>query len=122
MDGADKIDLDGFYRAAGGDSVDVLARLRSPERVVKFARLFFSDPTFAALEEAMAKGDVETAFRASHTLKGTARDVGFSAVADTCSDVCEALRAGDTAAACDLMPAARDAYARAMAAIRDWLG
>lgn len=57
---ADKIDLDGFYRTAGGDSADVLARLRSPERVVKFARLFSADPTFATLEEAMAQGDVET--------------------------------------------------------------
>ncbi|WP_251159059.1 Hpt domain-containing protein [Caniella muris] len=122
MGGNEAVDLEGFFEAAGGDCADVLARLRSPERVARFVRLFGADPTFSTLEEAMAEGDVETAFRASHTLKGTARDVGLTAVADTSGAVCEALRAGDVDAAARLMPAARDAYGRAMAAIRDRLG
>ena len=122
MEVNEAVDLGAFYDAAGGDCADVLARLRSPERVVRFVRMFAADPTFSALEGAMGEGDVETAFRASHTLKGTARDVGLTGLADASSEVCEALRAGDVDAAASLMPAARRAYDRAMEAIGERLG
>lgn len=116
------VDLEAFFDAAGGDCADVLARLRSPERVVRFVRMFAADPTFGVLEGAMGSGDLETAFRASHTLKGTARDVGLTGLADASSEVCEALRAGDLDAAATLMPAARRAYGRATGAIGEHLG
>lgn len=104
--------LEAFYADAGGDFGAVLTRLRDPKRVERFVRLFGSDDTYRNLVAAVAAGDVETAFRASHTLKGTTRDVGLTELSTTASEVCEALRGGDLAAGAALMPPVEEAYAR----------
>ena len=57
------------YEAMGGDYEDVLKRLMSEARVQKFALMFKKDPSMSQLTQAMDAGDVETAFRAAHTLK-----------------------------------------------------
>ena len=113
--------LEQFYEAAHGDYDDVLARLRSPERITRFLHMFAKDPSYASLEDALAAGDEEAAFRASHTLKGTAGDMGLTQLASTSSAVCEALRAHQLAAAEKLMPSARDAYQLFTAAYQQYL-
>ncbi len=85
--------LEEFYGAIGGDLDDVRSRLLTDERVEKFVRAFACDPTFAALEEAYAAGDAESAFRAAHTLKGIGRDLGFTALQASARDLADALRA-----------------------------
>lgn len=58
------------YEAMGGDYEDVLKRLMNEARIQKFALMFKKDPSMSQLTQAMDAGDVETAFRAAHTLKG----------------------------------------------------
>ena len=42
----------------------------------------------------MAASDRDTAFRASHTLKGLCLNLGFTPLAKVSSELCEALRPG----------------------------
>mgnify|MGYP000290853416 FL=1 len=47
------------------------------------------------LTQAMDAGDVETAFRAAHTLKGICANLGFKSLFEVSYEITEALRAGD---------------------------
>lgn len=107
-------DLRAFYDHAGGDYDGVVGRLRSEDRVLKFVGLFASDTSYDSLVASMDRGDdVDGAFRAAHSLKGTARTVGLSAIGDRADEVCEALRdKPDVSEAVPLMPALTEAYER----------
>lgn len=109
-------DLRAFYTEADGDLDEVLARLRSEERVAKFVRLFLADDNHERLMGALATGDVDAAFRATHTLKDIAGDMGFGALAATASEACEAFRAGDFARGAELSQPVDAAYMRVVEA------
>lgn len=104
--------LEAFYEAAGGSYEEVLGRLRSSDRILRFLQLFAKDPSFATLEQAMAAQDEEGAFRASHTLKGSASNMGLTQLAHSASDLCEALRAHQWDEACTLLPPTQKDYRR----------
>ena len=88
------MDLRECYASLGGDYDAVMGRLRSEERVIKFLGLFGADENFQLLTQAMGTQDWTTAFRAAHSLKGVALNLAFSALAQSSSDLTEALRAG----------------------------
>ena len=75
--------LNEFYTTVGGNYEDVIARLHSEAFTEKFLRMIPQDNSLPLLKEAAAAGDVPTAFRAVHTLKGIALNL-------------EALRSRDT--------------------------
>ena len=81
------------YQAMGADYEDVAQRLPSEAMVKKFAMKFSEDESFAQLTEALKSGDVETAFRAVHTMKGLCLTLGFSQLAAPSSELTELLRA-----------------------------
>lgn len=83
------------YALIGADFEDVMSRLLTEQRVSKFAVRFLDETTHKQMVESFAAGDIETAFRASHTLKGTAANLGFRELFETASDVCEDLRHGN---------------------------
>lgn len=115
-------DLEGFYAAARGDYEGVLARFRSPERVEKFVRFFSMDQSYQTLVAAMEAGDAETAFRASHTLKGTSRDIGLTVLGETADEVCESLRGATTVdSAVPLMGPCTEAYERVTEALNTYV-
>lgn len=80
------------YQQMGGDYDAVMGRLRQEERVCKFLKLFPSDENFQLLTDAMPKEDWSTAFRAAHSMKGVALNLGLSALAQSASDLTEVLR------------------------------
>ena len=88
------MDLRECYAQLGGDYDAVIGRLRSEDRVIRFAGLFRADESFSLLETAMAASDWTTAFRAAHTLKGVALNLAFTRLADSSSELTEALRSG----------------------------
>ena len=90
--------LEEFYTATGSDLPGVRARLLTDERIEKFVNIFFADPTFEELSDAIAEGDNARAFRAAHTLKGISRDVGLTRVNEAADRLTEALRPGDDGA------------------------
>lgn len=82
-----------LYQIAGGDYAGVIGRLRTNERIAKFVTMFADDASYATLIDNIAAENWDEAFRAAHTLKGTARDMGFIDLSDRASEVTEALRA-----------------------------
>lgn len=66
-----------FYAAVGGDYDATLNRIPKESMVLRFVKKYADDKTYAQLTEAVGKQDWETAFRASHTLKGVAQNLGF---------------------------------------------
>lgn len=96
---------------AGIDVDDALARLMQNEGLLmRLLRAFLQDANFAQLQEALAKGDVSSAFAAAHTLKGVAGNLSMKDLFARVSEVVECLRGGDIGAAAEKMPAVEASY------------
>ena len=86
--------LQEFYPMVGGDYAATLGRLPSEALVKKFLLKYPADPSYAQLEAALAAQDWETAFRAAHTLKGVAQNLGFDRLYTAVFALTEQLRGG----------------------------
>lgn len=84
--------LEVFYASVDGDYDGVKSRRLTEERISKFVNLFFSDSTYQNLVANLDSGNLKEAFRAAHTLKGVARDLGLTRIADPASELADALR------------------------------
>ena len=80
------------YEKMGGDYNDVMGRLRTDERVARFLTREIADPSFALLDEALAKGNAEEAFRAAHTIKGVCGNLSLTTLGKSASALTEVLR------------------------------
>ena len=81
-----------FYESLGGSLPAVLARIPSEPMVRKFARMYAGDTSCGELEAAVKAKDWQTAFRAAHTLKGVAQNLGFAQLACAADALTEHLR------------------------------
>ena len=107
------------YQQMGGDYDAVIGRLRQEERVVKFLRLFPADENFQLLTDSLAKEDWPTAFRAAHSMKGVALNLGLTALAQSSSELTEVLRPGTpTQDPSPLYEQVKERYERTLAAIQ----
>lgn len=66
------------YQAMGADYEEVFGRLRNERLITKFVLKFPGDPSFSQLQSTLEEKNVEEAFRAAHTLKGVAQNLGFT--------------------------------------------
>lgn len=98
-----------FYEKIGGNYADTISRLMTEERILRFVRKFPADDSFNNLKDALARGAQEEAFRAAHTLKGVAQNLGFTALYEKASAVTEVLRGGSLEVAA-LMPDLESVY------------
>ncbi len=111
--------LSEFYSFLGESLDEVLERLRMEERVVKYLGLFLSDPSFNELKEAFASKDAKAAFRAAHTLKGVAANLGLNTLSSSSSALTEDLRPGDfTANSQTLLEKVESDYVNAVGGIK----
>lgn len=99
------MNLEKLYQEMGGDMADAVRRLGSASAVERFLRMF--------------AGDVQRAFRAAHTLKGLAANLGLVQLWQAASALTEALRGNDMQRASVLYPETAAAYRQACAAIGD---
>ena len=106
------------YAALGGDYEDAIARLRSEGLVGKFVLRFPEDKSYDLLLTSLEAGEVQEAFRAAHTIKGTCQNLSFTGLADAASAMTEALRAGDLEGGRALLDRVRGEYERTVGAIR----
>lgn len=83
------------YAAMGGNYDDAIARLRSEKLVQKFVLKFLNDDSFRLLNEAVAAGNYEEAFRAAHTIKGVCQNLSFERLQNSSALLTEALREGN---------------------------
>lgn len=104
------MELSQFYAAVGGNYSAVVARLISPDFLLRFVRRFPADPAFGELTAALAAQELPDAFRAAHTLKGTAATLGLDTLAAAASALTEALRPADTMPPQALITAVQTAY------------
>lgn len=85
-----------FYQVVGGSYEDVLSRFMKDTLVLRFLRMFPNDTSMDDLTSTLKAGDVKEAFRAVHTLKGVALNLGLGNLASAASTLTEALRGADT--------------------------
>lgn len=88
------MDLKEIYVMMGGDYEDVLERLMSEERIVKYLKKFKDNTDFADLEKTLNEQDYETAFRHAHNLKGMCLNLGMTQLYRSSATICETLRNG----------------------------
>ena len=100
------------YQAMGADYEEVFGRLRNERLITKFVLKFPGDPSFSQLQS-----NVEEAFRAAHTLKGVAQNLGFTPLYEATATLTEVLRAGNLPEDDNMMNAVAKEYERTVAAI-----
>lgn len=84
------------YEKIGADYNATLSRMSGNESLLsRFVMKFRDDPTYSGLVAAYESGDVKTAFRMAHTLKGVCLNLGFDKLRDSSSQLTEALRSSD---------------------------
>lgn len=81
-----------FFDNIGESLENVMIRIKKEERIVRYLGLFLQDPSFSDLEKAFEANDVQSAFRAAHTLKGVASNLGFDKLSEASSILTEDLR------------------------------
>ena len=106
-----------FYAAVGGDYKNTLNRMMSDALLRKFILKFPGDPSYANLEQALASGNREEAFRAAHTIKGLCLNLGFGTLYTSSEALTEALRHEMPDNAGELFAAVKADYALTMDAI-----
>ena len=109
--------LQEFYAAVGGNCDEALSRLMGEAMLRRFVAKFPKDQSYAALKQALADGDRETAFRAAHTLKGLCLNLGFGKLLASSEALTEALRHEMPANADELFAQVGEDYALTMDAV-----
>lgn len=106
------------YTALGGNCEDVLSRLRSQRLVEKFVLKFLDDDSYNLLCRSMESKQYDEAFRAAHTIKGTCQNLSFDQLANSSSQLTEALRSDWTSEVESLFELVTADYQRTVAAIQ----
>ena len=104
--------LQEFYDRIGGDYKATISRLPSEALIKKFVLKYPGDPSFNQLKDALA-------FRASHTLKGVAQNLGMDRLYKTAATLCDAVRGPKPLEDASLWPPVVAAHEEGLAAIRE---
>ncbi|MCI8321435.1 MAG: Hpt domain-containing protein [Dorea sp.] len=108
------------YEVIGGDYEAVFQRMMRKEAlIIKFAKKFIDDGSYKNLVDNLSAGNVEEAFRAAHTLKGVAQNLGFEKLYKPSSDMAEILRAGNMEGIDGLMDDITREYEKTVTALRE---
>lgn len=105
------------YELLEGDYEGVLGRMRKETLVEKFVLKFLNDPSFEMLHQGIEAGDRQMAFRAAHTIKGVAQNLGFTKLCEVSSLLTEELRQDWSERATVLIEQVETVYEKTTAAI-----
>ncbi len=87
---------EGYKRRLEENGVELKMTLRrfmgNEDMYVKFLKRFLDDGSYKALGDCLEAGTYEEAFRAAHTLKGVAANLGLTPVQAAASELVEELR------------------------------
>lgn len=115
--GIASMNINECYQAMGADYEEVFWRLRNEKLIAKFVLKFPDDPSFSQLKNSLAEKNTKEAFRAAHTLKGVAQNLGFTPLYETAAAITEVLRTGNLPDGESMMNAVTKEYERTIAAI-----
>ena len=107
---------------AGGSYEELMQRIPSRAMICRFVRKYADDPTYQQLCAAVGEKDWETAFRAAHTLKGVAQNLGFQQLYLSSAALTEAMRGPKPLTESGLREAVSADQAALLAAIRELEG
>lgn len=96
-----------------------LSRLPSEALIKKFVLKYPGDPSFEQLRAALDAQDWELAFRASHTLKGVAQNLGMDRLYKAAAALCDAVRGPKPLEDASLWPPVLAAHEEVLAAVRE---
>ena len=102
-----------FYAAIGGNYEDAIKRLMNDAFVTKFVGKFLADKNCENMIKAFESGDYQTAFTASHTLKGICANLSFTELQNVADRLCETVRHGaPTEDVSGMLEEAKKSYAK----------
>ena len=107
-----------FYEEVGGDYNEIMSRLKTEDRIIKFAGMFARDESYQTLVQALDAQDVDSAFRAAHTMKGMCQNMAFTRLLTSSQDITELLRAKDLENAKNMIGKVTEDYDLVMEGIR----
>lgn len=110
--------LEECYAAMGGDYADVIGRLRSEAFIKKFVLKFADSTDWLQLHAALEENRIEDAFRAAHTMKGVASNLGMTELYSASSQLTELLRDGVPRDVSAALAAVDASYQKTLAAIQ----
>lgn len=84
-----------FFKEVGGDYDKVLSRLQGEALIKKFVKKFSDDKTMEYLISSFKEGRIEDAFRAAHTIKGVAANLGLDMLGESAAELTERLRGAE---------------------------
>jgi chemotaxis protein histidine kinase CheA len=99
-----------FYDEVGGDYNEIMSRLRTEDRIRKFAGMFTRDESYKALVQGINDGNVEEAFRAAHTMKGMCQNMAFTRLYKSSHEITEILRGNDIDSAKQMLDVVTEDY------------
>lgn len=82
------------YDYLGANYTDVLERLITDERIIKYLIRFTQSPDYSELLGYLDSKDYENAFRSVHNIKGISMNLGLTNLIAASSELCESLRNG----------------------------
>ena len=112
------MDVRACYEEMGSNFDEVLSRLGSEQMVQRFALKFLNDKSYETLQEALREKDVESAFRAAHTLKGVCVNLGFDKLFEVSSALTEKLRAKELDGTDEMFEKVKEQYEITIGAIQ----
>lgn len=115
------MNIQDVYTELQGDYEDVRKRLMNEAMVIRFVKKFPEDPSMKQLLNAVAEEDIETSFRAVHTLKSVAGVLGFTKLFKVSVDLTEQLRPRLDLADETLLAAVKAEYDRTMEVLNRYL-
>ena len=111
-----------FYALLGADYAEAIRRIGNDDRIRKYLGILQRDDSMDVLQRALSENDADTAFRAAHTIKGSALNLGLTRLTDCSSRLTEALRPKTIdGAVAPLAEETARAYRETMARIGDLL-
>ncbi len=109
-----------FYEKIGGSFEDVLGRLKNESLIEKFALMYMNDTSFKTLMDAACAQNISDTFRAAHSLKGVAANLGFFVLNKAAADLTEQLRPQTAQADANLLDTVKAAHQQVIAALQEY--
>ncbi len=85
-----------LYAQIGGNYEEALSRLSMDSLVERFIIRFLDDESCSDLIAVWDRGDEDAAFKAAHTAKGVCANLALTDLCSLASQICEALRPGNS--------------------------
>ncbi|MCF0222259.1 MAG: Hpt domain-containing protein [Fibrobacter sp.] len=109
-----------LYEKIGGNYDDVLTRLMSESFVERFALMYTKDSSYETLMAAVGSADICEQFRAAHSLKGVAANLGFTELSKAAAELTEQLRPQNKQANPELVNTVKAAQQKTIAGLAEY--